>query len=126
MCTIVRLRSVVSSSSHPTTSGFQVTSCDKSTSKRSHVSGLLYLISNFPIRTSLYGGLRLSLILRKEVIQPHLPIRLPGDDFTPIIGPTFGGWLAQSALPQRLRVLPTLVVWRAVCTRPGNVFTAAC
>ena len=32
-------------------------------------------------------------ILRKEVIQPHLPIRLPCYDFTPIIHPTFGGWL---------------------------------
>ena len=29
-------------------------------------------------------------------------------------------------LDYRLRVLPTLMVWRAVCTRPGNVFTAAC
>ena len=28
--------------------------------------------------------------LRKEVIQPHLPIRLPCYDFTPVIGPTFG------------------------------------
>ena len=27
---------------------------------------------------------------RKEVIQPHLPIRLPCYDFTPIINPTFG------------------------------------
>ena len=25
---------------------------------------------------------------RKEVIQPHLPVRLPCYDFTPIIGPT--------------------------------------
>ena len=25
-----------------------------------------------------------------------------------------------------LRVFPALMVWRAVCTRPGNVFTAAC
>ena len=32
-------------------------------------------------------------ILRKEVIQPHLPIRLPCYDFTPIIGPTLDGWL---------------------------------
>ena len=31
-----------------------------------------------------------SNILRKEVIQPHLPIRLPCYDFTPIIDPTFG------------------------------------
>ena len=30
------------------------------------------------------------LLLRKEVIQPHLPIRLPCYDFTPIINPTFG------------------------------------
>jgi hypothetical protein len=28
---------------------------------------------------------------RKEVIQPHLPIRLPCYDFTPIIYPTLGG-----------------------------------
>ena len=28
-------------------------------------------------------------ILRKEVIQPHLLIRLPCYDFTPIIGSTF-------------------------------------
>ena len=27
--------------------------------------------------------------LRKEVIQPHLPIRLPCYDFTPVTGPTF-------------------------------------
>ena len=26
------------------------------------------------------------LFLRKEVIQPHLPIRLPCYDFTPVIG----------------------------------------
>ena len=31
-----------------------------------------------------------SLLLRKEVIQPHLPIRLPCYDLTPIIDPTFG------------------------------------
>ena len=29
--------------------------------------------------------------LRKEVIQPHLPIRLPCYDFTPVIKPAFGG-----------------------------------
>ena len=27
-------------------------------------------------------------ILRKEVIQPHLPIRLPCYDFTPVTNPT--------------------------------------
>ena len=37
--------------------------------------------------------LQLLLLLRKEVIQPHLPIRLPCYDFTPIIDPTFDGSL---------------------------------
>ena len=31
--------------------------------------------------------------LRKEVIQPHLPIRLPCYDFTPVIRPAFDGSL---------------------------------
>jgi len=57
------------------------------------------------------------------VIQPHLPIRLPCYDFTLIICPTFGGALL-CRLNYRLQVLQTLMVWRAVCTRPGNVFTA--
>ena len=30
-------------------------------------------------------------VLRKEVIQPHLPIRLPCYDFTPVTRPAFGG-----------------------------------
>jgi hypothetical protein len=30
-----------------------------------------------------------SKLLRKEVIQPHLPVRLPCYDFTPITDPTF-------------------------------------
>ena len=32
----------------------------------------------------------LLLFPRKEVIQPHLPIRLPCYDFTPVTGSTFG------------------------------------
>ena len=28
---------------------------------------------------------------RKEVIQPHLPVRLPCYDFVPVAGPTFDG-----------------------------------
>ena len=35
----------------------------------------------------------LSNFLRKEVIQPHLPIRLPCYDFTPVINPAFGSSL---------------------------------
>ena len=40
-----------------------------------------------------------SLLLRKEVIQPHLPIRLPCYDFTPVINPTFDGVLLAVRLP---------------------------
>src|SRR3954453_13239101 len=47
-------------------------------------------------------------LLRKEVIQPHLPVRLPCYDFVPIASPTFDDsphkWLGH-----RLRVLPTFV-----------------
>ena len=35
----------------------------------------------------------LLFFLRKEVIQPHLPIQLPCYDFTPVIGPAFDGSL---------------------------------
>ena len=49
------------------------------------------------------------VLLRKEVIQPHLPIRLPCYDFTLIIKPTFGGALP-FGLCYRLRVFPTLMV----------------
>ena len=34
-----------------------------------------------------------SVLHRKEVIQPHLPIRLPCYDFTPVANPTFGSVL---------------------------------
>ena len=40
-----------------------------------------------------------SSFLRKEVIQPHLPIRLPCYDFTPVIGPAFGGSLLKVGSP---------------------------
>ena len=53
-------------------------------------------------------GPRQCLFLRKEVIQPQLPLRLPCYDFTPIIDPTFDGSLPEG-LGHRLRVLPTFV-----------------
>ena len=43
---------------------------------------------------------------RKEVIQPHLPIRLPCYDLAPVIGFTFGADLPYG-LDRRLRVPPT-------------------
>ena len=42
---------------------------------------------------------QVSVLLRKEVIQPHLPIRLPCYDFTPITGLTFDGWLLTVTSP---------------------------
>ena len=48
-------------------------------------------------------------LLRKEVIQPHLPVRLPCYDFVPIADPTFDGSLPGKGLGRRLRVLPTFV-----------------
>src|SRR6478609_7927369 len=48
-------------------------------------------------------------LLRKEVIQPHLPVRLPCYDFTPIANPTFDS-SSPKGLGHWLRVLPTFVV----------------
>ena len=48
------------------------------------------------------------VLLRKEVIQPHLPVRLPCYDFVPIASPTFDSSLPYG-LGHRLRVLPTFV-----------------
>ena len=53
--------------------------------------------------------LRCAVLLRKEVIQPHLPVRLPCYDFTPIANPTFDSSLPKG-LGHWLRVLPTFVV----------------
>ena len=39
------------------------------------------------------------ILRRKEVIQPHLPIRLPCYDFTPIISSAFDGWLLAVTSP---------------------------
>lgn len=36
-------------------------------------------------------GKQSQMLLRKEVIQPHLPVRLPCYDLVPIASPTFDG-----------------------------------
>ena len=46
---------------------------------------------------------------RKEVIQPHLPVRLPCYDFVPIANPTFDHSPRTNRLGHGLRVLPTFV-----------------
>ena len=47
-------------------------------------------------------------LLSKEVIQPHLPVRLPCYDLVLITSPTFAGSLPKG-LGHRLRVLPTFM-----------------
>ena len=86
-----------------------------------------YLLYSFkPVQgLSIFWCPVLAWLLRKEVIQPQVLLRLPCYDFTLIICPTLGGGLLKR-LSNRLWVLQTLMVWRAVCTRPGNVFTVAC
>ena len=44
-------------------------------------------------------GVFFVVLLRKEVIQPHLPVRLPCYDFVPIADPTFDGSLPQGVRP---------------------------
>ena len=60
---------------------------DNSTVKHIHLLCLSVLVGLIqPLSRPTY----IQLFLRKEVIQPHLPIRLPCYDFTPVIGPAFG------------------------------------
>ena len=51
--------------------------------KRIATKNMLLSIDNSTVKNSLLD------FLRKEVIQPHLPIRLPCYDFTPVTGSTF-------------------------------------
>ena len=51
--------------------------------KRIATKNMLLSIDNSTVKNSLLD------FLRKEVIQPHLPIRLPCYDFTPVIRPAF-------------------------------------
>ena len=55
--------------------------------KRIATGNILLSIDNSTVKNSLLD------FLRKEVIQPHLPIRLPCYDFTPVIEPAFGSSL---------------------------------
>ena len=86
---------VLSQLSYTPVSGFAV--LQNRTTSRKTVS---LIPSGFSIDYSkrIFRRFRLTLYLvpvlhRKEVIQPHLPIRLPCYDLTPIIEPTFGSVL---------------------------------
>ena len=63
---------------------------DNSTVKHIHLLCLSVLVGLIqPLSRPTY----IQLFLRKEVIQPHLPIRLPCYDFTPVTSPAFGSSL---------------------------------
>ena len=54
----------------------------------------------FPLLTGVINECFIIAFLhRKEVIQPHLPIRLPCYDFTPVINPTLDGVLPKVRRP---------------------------
>src|SRR5262249_51787887 len=61
--------------------------------------GRLWFVST-SLRTPPLRGARSAppgcVLLRKEVIQPHLPVRLPCYDFVPIASPTFDHSLPQA------------------------------
>jgi hypothetical protein len=54
-------------------------------------------------------GMSRMRLLRKEVIQPHLPVRLPCYDFTLIADSTFDSSLPEG-LGHWLRAFPTFMV----------------
>ena len=63
----------------------------------------------FPSEHRSAGQALSAKILRKEVIQPQVPLRLPCYDFTPVADPTVVACLP-CGLAQRLRVKPTPMV----------------
>jgi hypothetical protein len=65
-------------------------------------------VRNAPIRRTTSPPYEVLRVLRKEVIQPQVPLRLPCYDLAPITGLTFG--IAPSEeLGKRLRVLPAFM-----------------
>ena len=60
-------------------------------------------------RSSEQSSAQCDAILRKEVIQPQVPLRLPCYDFTPVAKPTVVACFPYG-LAQRLRVNPTPMV----------------
>src|SRR5947209_2256639 len=58
-----------------------------------------------PTSSSPGEGSRSDGLPRKEVIQPHLPVRLPCYDFVPITGFALDGWPPEG-LPRRLQAPP--------------------
>ena len=68
----------------------------------------IYRTGSCPLFELKYVSLR-TYLPRKEVIQPHLPVRLPCYDFTPLTLHTFDA-SAPEGFGRRLRVQTTRVV----------------
>ena len=68
----------------------------------------IYRTGSCPLFELKFVSLR-TYLPRKEVIQPHLPVRLPCYDFTPLTLHTFGASPLER-LGRRLRVQTTRVV----------------
>ena len=75
---------------------------------RGHILADIYRTGSCPLFELKFVSLRINLP-RKEVIQPHLPVRLPCYDFTPLTLHTFGA-SPLVRLGRRLRVQTTRVV----------------
>ena len=72
------------------------------------IAGDIHRTGSCPTFELKFVSLRINLP-RKEVIQPHLPVRLPCYDFTPLTLHTFGASPLER-LGRRLRVQTTRVV----------------
>ena len=53
----------------------------------------MFPLVNTPVPVGVVAGRASGVLLRKEVIQPHLPVRLPCYDLVLITDPTFDGSL---------------------------------
>ena len=73
-------RAMSNQTTHTRQAGTNDLTIDDSTSEHHHACQNIRLASG-------------RVLLRKEVIQPHLPVRLPCYDFVPIASPTFDGSL---------------------------------
>ena len=100
-------------------------SCSASSLAPGRLGGLFsFFHSVYHLLTAREGtGVKLRILFhlletgsRKEVFQPHLPVRLPCYDLAPVTSFAL-------TRPSRLHALGTSGS-HGVCTRPGNVFTA--
>src|SRR3982750_1158933 len=85
---------------HTTSHGVVLTGPGQSPRSSASVSAIEHLTgTSGPCRLPLSPPAVVGLLLRKDLIQPHLPVRLPCYDFVPIASPTFDHSLPQGVRP---------------------------